>query len=559
VGVESRGARSARAERIVLTAFGALSLLAVLAACDDGGGGGCPTGGCPDVACPAPPDTGGGVPEDVAVAEDAGGGGADVPPDAPGDEDSASAPPDAGAEPTYWSEAATAVVDDLVFAEHDGQRLFVLGFDAGKGDLWDGATGVRACDRDAGAGYLPFDIEWYDRALAVGANYTFVWGYPGADWPWREEWLDRISQFYGNWYEGYGRDRPVERDVIPILYNAFGESDFDNDDIEGTIALHEARFEEWRTRTGRYAPEQAPTLPPFEELPWMAWHPTWRSRGGGDGTGEVLTDEQARGLINATNAAIGDNYTYVTNRHEAIFNPVTGQTGERGEGYDDWVAVADPEHASLFEGAWQVAYALERFGERRLLRWMWIQGYSFGWGVGRDLCENGASDAWATGWYPSLPYLRKEVASAIAAGVTGIVYFGYMGAHPVDREKADVVFRALSHPDVYGPALLSPRLELGPREALLHAGEGGRVHAIAKWDAASRRAFVIGANPGPWQTTVDVTFPWSLAKAEILMWGSGRFVESPRLRLADRTLTFVAPMDEGFVLRVTPRFAPGEE
>jgi hypothetical protein len=544
-----------------LRGVAALALAALaLGGCGDGAGGGCPAGSWPDVAC-APTDAGGGAPgdaADVAFGPDTGAaidsGGTDA---AGADAATADVPP----APTYWSAAATAVVDDLVFAEHDGQRIFALGFDARKGPIWDGVTGPRACDEAAGAGYLPFEVEWYDRALLAGANYTFIWSYPSADWPWSEEWLDRISQFYGNWYEGYGRDRPAERDVIPLLYNAFGESDFDNDDIEGTIAAHEARFEEWRSRTGRYSSERAPTLPPFEELPWMAWHPTWRSRGGGDGTGEVLTDEQARGLINATNAAIGDNYTYVTNRHDALFNALTGQRGERGEGYDDWLAVADPEHASLFQGAWEVAYALERFAEHRLLRWMWIQGYSFGWGAGAEICRKGASDAWAGGWYPSLPYLRKEVASAIAAGVTGIVYFGYLDAHPVDREKADTIFRALSHRDVYGPALLSPRLDLGPREVLLHAGEGGRVHAVAKWDPDSRRAFLIGANPGPWQTTVDVTFPWSLAKAEVLMWGSGRFVESPRLTLRDggRTLRFVAPMDEGFILRLTPLFAPGAE
>ena len=83
------------------------------------------------------------------------------------------------------------------------------------------------------------------------------------------------------------------------------------------------------------------------------------------------------------------------------------------------------------------------------------------------------------------------------------------------------------------------------------------MHARVKWHAESRRAFVVGANPGPWQTRFDLEFPWSLDRAEILLWGSGRFVDSPRLTIDDRTLRVVAPMDEGFILRVTPLFRPG--
>lgn len=78
----------------------------------------------------------------------------------------------------------------------------------------------------------------YDRALEAGANFTFVRGYPGADWTYYDAWLDRISLMYGKWYDGFGRDRPAERDVLPIVYNEWGESDFDNPDVAGTIVEH---------------------------------------------------------------------------------------------------------------------------------------------------------------------------------------------------------------------------------------------------------------------------------------------------------------------------------
>lgn len=494
---------------------------------------------CPKSSTPSCPDPGpGSCPQ---PGSDAGEAPSDLPPPPP--------------PPTYWSAEATDTVDDVLFAEHDGRRIFALGFDAKKGRIWDGATGKEGCDSDAGVGYLDTIFDTYARATAAGANFAYIWGYPASDWEHYDDWLDAISMYYGKWSEGIGTERPADKDVTPIIYNGWGESDFDNPDIEGTIERHKAEFEEWRTRTGRYSPESMPNLPPFEELPWFAWHPTWRSSGGGDGEGELLTDEQARGLMNTSNMVIGDNYSYVTNRHDSRLNPVTGQRGESGEGYDDWLAVADEEHGGKFKAAWRVVDAVERFADQPILRWMWIQGYSFGYSLGKAMCEKGGSDTWATGWFPSLPYLRKEVCSTIAGGGTGIVFFGYMSSPPQDAEKVETIFAALSHEEVHGPALLSPRLDLGDQD-LRHLGEEGRIHAIAKWDAESRRAFLIGANPGPWETRAEVEFPWSLAKAEMLMWGSPRFVESPRLTIEDRLLKIIAPMDEGFILRVTPVFAP---
>ena len=515
---------------LLVAAFAAAACASSCPTCPDAGGV-----GCVDVA----PDADVGVPDAADTAPEA------RPAEVAGDTGPRL--------PTYWTAAATEplIADDIPYATWKGQRVFALGFDAGKSLTYDGFA-TAGCDEDTGFGYVDDVLERYDRALEAGANFAFVWGYPGSDWPYYEAWLDRLSLMFGKWYDGWSLDRPAERDVMPIVYNPWGESDFDNGDVAGTIAEHQATFEAWKARTGQFSPEAKPNLPSYDELPWIGWHPTWRSRGGGDGTGEVLTDQQAAGLINAANFGFGDNYTYVTNRYPAALNGFTGQKGDQGEGYDDWVAAADPDHESSFQAAWEVTWALKRFAAHPMLRWMWIQGYSFGYSLARSLCADGVSDAWATGWYPSLPYLRKEVTSAIAGGATGIVYFGYMGAHPMDRDKANTIFRALSHPDVYAPALLSPRLAIAPDEQLAFAGEGGRVHAIVKWDAETRHAYVIGANPGPWQTRATFTFPWSLDRAEWLLWGSGRFAASPRLTVDDRTLVIEAPMDEGFIVRVTP-------
>ena len=76
-----------------------------------------------------------------------------------------------------------------------------------------------------------------------------------------------------------------------------------------------------------------------------------------------------------------------------------------------------------------------------------------------------------------------------------------------------MIFRALSHPDVYGPALLSPRLDIAPQRELAVTGEEGRMHALLKWDPETKRAFVLGSNPGPWQTRAEWEFPWTIARA----------------------------------------------
>jgi len=119
------------------------------------------------------------------------------------------------------------------------------------------------------------------------------------------------------------------------------------------------------------------------------------------------------------------------------------------------------------------------------------------------------------------------------------------------------ILRALSFEEVYEPALTSPRLDVGRDTRFL--GDGGRVHAIVKWHAASRRAFIAGANPGPYRTAFEVEFPWSVARVERLHWTVPSFLDEPEVEIRDRVVSWTAPEDEGFILRITPLFAPGDE
>jgi uncharacterized protein YajQ (UPF0234 family) len=97
-----------------------------------------------------------------------------------------------------------------------------------------------------------------------------------------------------------------------------------------------------------------------------------------------------------------------------------------------------------------------------------------------------------------------------------------------------------------------------------HDGKG-RVHAIVKWHEATKTAYVIGANPGARATPFSLEFPWTIAKAELLDWGqpapgedkkdqvvAPKFAASADVGVYDRTLFYTAPIDEGFILRITP-------
>jgi len=466
------------------------------------------------------------------------------------------------ADPTPWSEEATIVVDDLEFIRVDGQPFFALGFHASSGTLYDGVTGPGECDKETGVGYLDLNMDKTHAAAEAGANMVYLWGY-GED---TLELLDVEPRFKGRFHDGYGEALPVEDDVVPVFHNAFGEVELDGYD-EAKVLEMEEQFDQFINRTGKYSLESMPNLPPVEQVGHMAWHPTFRMIGTGDGSGEMLTPAQATALAQATNFMIGDTYTYVENRFdwndptEAIMAAATGQLGDKGEGYDDWLEADDPEHRGYFSSGFDLTYSLATKRHPGTVVWMWIQGYAFGDSIAKSECENKPDDSWATGDFPHPEYLRKEIAGMIAAGATGIVFFGFPKIVWDDTEIVLDIFRALSHPDVYEPALLSPRLELG-LDTMFMGAEGydglGRAHLIVKWHEPSRTAYVIGANPGARETGVEIPFPWSLSKAELLHWDETGFGASDRLQIEDKTLAFTFKKDEGVIMRVTPVFGSSE-
>lgn len=456
--------------------------------------------------------------------------------------------------PTYWSEEATRTTD-LVFTKVGGKPFFALGIHPSVNGGWDGYSTTCYNDSETGlwVGYTNDGYETTKAALEAGANFAFLWGYGKS-----EAWGALYHQFYGRWLWHYGTTKPIEQDVIPIIVNEYGEEDMSKDP-EATAAAMAQDFEDFKARRGRWSKENAPNLPPFEELPWFAWHPTWRSIGTSDkpgGNGSMLSKEQATAFARATNMMIGDNYTYVCNRHESITNPFTGQKGEIGECYDDWLAWADEEHKSYFSAAWDLANSLREKANPDALIWMWIQGYSFGEDYMKDMCTKGYSDTWALGDFPTPRYLRKEIMSSVAAGATGIIFFGFGDNRPINVQKMLDILRALSFEEVYEPVLTSPRLDLGYDTRFI--GEGGRVHVIVKWHSNSRTAYVAGANPGPYRTVFHLDFPWTIARVERLHWTVPAFLEEPEVVIEDKRIIWEAPEDDGFILRVTPLFAPNE-
>jgi hypothetical protein len=466
---------------------------------------------------------------------------------------------DAAVAPTYWSPEATQTVDDIVFVPVDGKPFFSIGIHAGAGLTYDGVTGPGECDKSEGVGYLDINIGKTHAAAAAGANLVFLWGYDSKT----DDLLDVQPRFKGRFHHGYGIDIPKEQDVVPVFYNEFGEVDLDGFD-PADVEKMKQHMKDFLDRTGPFSPESMPNLPPLEQVGFSAWHPTWRMIGSETGEGEMLSDAEADALAKALNMMIGDTYTYVENRFdwnvagEAIMAAAVGQKGDKGEGYDDWLATDDPDHRSMFTSGFELTHSLATRRNPGAVVWMWVQGYAFKHSIDQSACLGDTDDSWATGDFPTPRYLRKEIAGMIAAGATGIIFFGFPSTLPEEAEVLNDVFRALSHPEVYGPALLSPRLDLG-FDTLFMGQEGydgkGRAHLVVKWDEETRTATLIGANPGARETTVDIPFPWTLAKAEILDWETQQYSETPDIQLADRTLHYTFPMDEGVIIRVTPLMA----
>ena len=236
-----------------------------------------------------------------------------------------------------------------------------------------------------------------------------------------------------------------------------------------------------------------------------------------------------------------------------------GQKGDIGEGYDEWLATDDPDHRGNFDSGFRLANSLRQRGKPEAVVWMWIQGYAFGSGIKHSECREDADDSWATGGFPPLRYMVKEACGMIAAGATGFIFFGFPSIQVDEAEIINTFLRAFSSEEVYGPALLSPRLDLGV-DTLFMGEEGydgeGRVHAMVKWDEASKTAFIIGANPGARETLAEFPFPWTVAGAERLDWETATFVASDAITLDDKILRFTFPVDAGEIIRVRPYLAP---
>lgn len=461
--------------------------------------------------------------------------------------------------PTPWTQQATVVVNDLQFIEVEGARFFALGFHASDGLVWDGIAGPGECDKSTLSGYLDINIEKTHAAASAGANLVYLWGYGDRT----QELLDVTPRFKGRFHGQYATVMPPEDDVVPIFYNEYGEVDLDGYSPEKAVEMRED-MAAFLAREGKYSLESMPNLPPVDQVGHMAWHPTFRMIGNGDGNGEMLTSEEATDLAQTTNMMIGDSYTYVENRFdwslpgEAIMAIATGQKGDVGEGYDEWLEADDPDHRSYFSSGWDLAHSLVSRRSPGTVVWMWLQGYAFGDGIARDECEDsGPNDSWASGGFPPFDYLVKDAVSVIAAGATGFIYFGFNSTRWDEANRMIGVFKALSHPEVYEPVLLSPRLELGFDTTYLGEEDDsglGRAHVLVKWHEPTRTAYLIAANPGAHETTIAVPFPWSLSRAERLNWEAPGFEDSQDVSLEDRTLTVTLARDSGTILRVTPLF-----
>ena len=456
--------------------------------------------------------------------------------------------------PTYWSAEDTTIVDDLNFVMVDGKPFFALGFDTGSDDFYDGQSGPGECSRETGTGFVNYQVEKNQAAAEAGANFAYIWGHGRLG-----EMLVAVEPpLHGIWHGSYGSTPAPENDIIPILYNAYGEEDMGNP-TEANARRMADEFEQFQTRTGMYSPEAMPTLPPFEDLPWYAWHPTYRMSG--DGEGERLDKELAIEFARATNMMIGDWYTYVENRFDRstptgeTLALIFGQKGDVGEGYDEWLEWDDPDHREFFSAAWTLTHALIERRNPEAVVWLWLQGYAFSDSIRLSECLGESNDSWATGNFPPLRYHRKEITSVIAAGGTGFIFFGWF----MDRwEQLDVllpIFEALSLPEVYGPVLTSPRLDIGVDTS--HLGEAGhdglgRIHAIVKWDELSKTAAIVASNPGAQATWLELDFPWTIEKAEILDWMKPGFVRSDEIKLYDRRVRYLLPVDDGVIIRLTP-------
>lgn len=452
--------------------------------------------------------------------------------------------------PVYFNQDTIKTVNDQVYLTIQGEPFFALGFDVTVTGPWDGIAGSNECSINPVQGVLNNAAEMSQQAVDYGANFAYVWSYEQQGFNTSQTIVDTDPQIYGRWTPGWGIDRPKDQDVIPIIVNKYGEVCLEGLDP----SIMAADFNDFQNRTGEWSGSNYPNLPPFEDLPYFAWHPSYRMRV--DDVNIAMegccTDPVAEAYAKATNMMIGDHYTYVENYHEEAINTILGLHGDKGEGYDDWLRTNDPFHQRYFTASWDLVKSLRERAHSNTVIWMWMQGYAFNDGIGLNACWNGLKphDLWACGSFPTKAYLRKEITSTIVAGGTGIIFFGYM----YNREDtADIVrsfFRALSNEQVYEPVLLSPRLDL--EIDTKNIGQDNRAHLLIKWHQQTKTAYIIGSNPGAFSTSFTLDFPWTIAKAEMLDWDTAAFVINPAVKVKGTAINYRIPRDDGFIVRITP-------
>ena len=465
--------------------------------------------------------------------------------------------------PTYFSQDMIKLKDELVFVKvrdrttDEMVNLFAIGYDSHSNGPWDGVSGRNQCYRDSeGKAYGFYDNAEELNLLAAqaGANFVYVWS--------GEDRLSTTPKLYGRWLESYNETDEKIWKSIPVIYNGRGEADMD-EDKEGAIRELRERFKRFRLRIEEFSLEAQPKLPPYSQMPWFSWHPTWRIGGTGDGKGEMTSPEQADAFAQSTTMMIGDSYTYVENKFDEELNPITGQKGKKGEDYEYWLSIDDPDHRSYFSAAWDMIYSARSrsLGEKAAdpsvgsVVWAWMQGYAFDDGIGQSLCFTGREGSWAKGKFPSKAYLRKEITSTIAAGGTGIIFFGYFYNRFEQAEIVRSFFRALSNKEVYEGALISPELDLGYDTKFMgEAGYDGkgRAHIMVKWHQVAKTVYVIASNPGARPTRFTLKFPFSVERAYLYDWDNALFFETEDLTIEDKEVSYTIPRDDGVIIKILP-------
>lgn len=469
--------------------------------------------------------------------------------------------------PVYFSDSLVKTKNELVFVKvkdrttGEIKNFFAIGYDSHSHGPWDGVSGEKQCYRDSsGKAYGFYDNAEELNLLAAeaGANFVFVWS--------GEDKLSTTPRLYGRWLEQYNKTDPKEWKSIPIIYNGAGEADMDLDRERSITNLRE-KFRRFRLRIEEFSKEAQPLMPSYEDMPWFAWHPTWRIKGTGDGKGEMTSPEQADAFAQSTTMMIGDNYTYVENRFDEELNPITGQKGKKGEDYDYWLSIDDPDHRCYFSAAWDMIHSARSrsLGEKAAdpkfgtVVWAWMQGHAFNDDIGRNVCFNGASDLWAAGKFPTKAYLRKEITSTIAAGGTGIIFFGYFYCRKPEADIVRSFFRALSNPEVYEGALISPEMDLGYDTKFLgelgYDGKG-RAHILVKWYGKTKTIYLIGSNPGARATKFSLEFPFTIDKAYLYNWDESAFFETADIKIENKKITYTIPRDDGVIIKLKPLFRP---